>query len=125
MPFSRLVEFPDEAAVQEYAEQHQLTLTRVRPLTAKQSLVHEVPGPVPPETSAQREQRRKRSLSCFFGGWLCLLGGSVCFFAPHAYLGILQFFPLAFLLFFLGAIYYPWNDPPPDSDDDDEQPPSQ
>lgn len=122
LPISRLVELPDEAAVQAYADEHQITLTRVRPLTAKQSLVHQVPMAAPAETAAAREQRRRRALACFFGGWLCLVGGSVCLYAPQAYLGILQFFPLALFLFFLGAIYYPWSGPLPEAEDEERQP---
>ena len=111
MPVSRLVDLPDEAAVHVYAQQQQIKLTRVRKLTVQQSQVHQIPLTDPEEIAEDNRQRRKRAHACFFGGWLCLLGGSVSLLSPYYAVGLCQFFPLSFFLFLLGATFYPWNAP--------------
>lgn len=93
VPISRLVEFPDEAAVRAYAEENGITLRAIR-VAANQGIG--LPG-------SPQQRLRSTSGTFYMWGWILLIVGGLSLFlvAPFACLLI----PAAFLLFILGAIY--------------------
>ncbi|PQO45586.1 hypothetical protein [Blastopirellula marina] len=93
LPVSRLVEFPDEAAVRTYAEENGITVRAIR-VAPNQGIG--LPG-------SPQQRLRSTSGTFFMWAWICLIAGVLTLFIPAPFACVLL--PVAFLLFILGGIY--------------------
>ncbi|WP_147274217.1 hypothetical protein [Bremerella cremea] len=93
MPVSRLVDLPDEAAVQAYAQENGITVKSIRCAANQNQGVPDSP----------EYRLRSTASTCFTWGWFLLGGGvlSLCIIPALA----LILFSVSFLLFIIGAIY--------------------